>query len=181
MNKKYISAEELLKDSFELGSMIYQSGFLPDLLIGIWRGGCPIAIAVHEYFSYLGHHIDHIPIRAISYSGINQRNNEVTIEGLEYLKNNRNKINTVLLVDDVFDTGNSFNTIIKLIKAITPEIQLKIASPWYKPENNQTIIIPDFYLHKTNQWLIFPHELDGLSLMEIQKYKPDIYKIINKS
>ncbi|MGY8815582.1 MAG: phosphoribosyltransferase, partial [Gammaproteobacteria bacterium] len=85
MNKQYIDANELLQESFQLASSIYSSGYRPDLIVGVWRGGAPIAIAVHEYFSYMGWDADHIAIRSLSYTGINERVKEVKITGLEYI------------------------------------------------------------------------------------------------
>ena len=31
---------------------------------------------------------------------------------------------------------------------------------------------PDFYIHQTEKWLVFPHELEGLSIEEIILNKP---------
>jgi hypothetical protein len=46
--KRYLTAQELLNDSFELGLRIYKSGFRPSFIIAIWRGGTPVGIAVQE-------------------------------------------------------------------------------------------------------------------------------------
>ena len=180
MNKKYITANELLLDSFKLGVAILQSGFRPELTIGIWRGGTPVAIAVHEYFKYMGHTSDHIPIRASSYTGIEERDDNVEVTGLEYIQKNNNYIN-ILIIDDVFDTGNSFKSTLNLISEINSDFNIKIAAPWYKPVNNQTDLIPDFFVQQTDQWLVFPHELDGLSMNEIEMFKPDIFQVITET
>ena len=75
-------------------------------------------------------------------------------------------------MDDVHDTGHSIQQIISDIKSAckknTPEI--KVATPYFKPDKNLTDDnVPDYYLHETNKWLVFPHELDGLSIEEIEK------------
>ena len=90
MNKTYISAEELLLDSFRLGVQIHNSGFKPDFIVAIWRGGTPIGIAVQEILAYLGNETDHIAIRTSSYTGIGTRLDEVRIHGLDYLIKNIN-------------------------------------------------------------------------------------------
>jgi hypoxanthine phosphoribosyltransferase len=174
VNKQYIDANELLQESFYLASSIYSSGYRPNLIVGVWRGGAPIAIAVHEYFSYMGWEADHIAIRALSYTGINERVKEVDITGLEYIVNQGNDDHQILIVDDVFDTGNSCTAIINSLETmcgIPVSRRIKIACPWYKPKNNQTQIEPDFYLHETAQWLVFPHELKGLTIQEIHQEK----------
>ena len=51
---------------------------------------------------------------------------------------------------------------------------LKVATPWYKPEKNVTERRPDYYLHETGAWLIFPHELAGLTPEEIIEHKGEL-------
>ena len=50
----------------------------------------------------------------------------------------------------------------------------------FKPNKNQSGHKPDYYLHETDQWLVFPHELDGLSLEEILENKPELSNLIDK-
>ena len=52
--KQYLTAQELLIDSFELGLRIFKSGFRPSFIIGVWRGGTPVGIAVQEILDHLG-------------------------------------------------------------------------------------------------------------------------------
>jgi hypothetical protein len=44
---------------------------------------------------------------------------------------------------------------------------IKLAMPYFKPTHNLTNRTPDYYLHTTDDWLVFPHELQGLSDPEI--------------
>ena len=73
IDKIYISANELLSDSFKLGVQIHNSGFRPDFIVGVWRGGTPVGIAIQEILSYLGNDTDHISIRTSSYQGLNKQ------------------------------------------------------------------------------------------------------------
>ena len=66
----------------------------------------------------------------------------------------------------------------KACKKNTPNI--RIATPYYKPENNQTNRKPDYYLQETSKWIVFPHELTGLSLEEISSNKPALSELIEK-
>lgn len=174
MQKTYLTAQQLLSDSYQLAINIMKSDFRPDLIIGIWRGGAPIAVAMHEMLQYLGHPCDHIAVRARSYTGIGQRNKHVVIDGLEYL--GKGHFQHILLVDDVFDSGNSLYQLDKTIRSQLSDINpvLKSAVPYYKPSNNQTPLQPDFYLHETHDWLVFPHELCGLSLAEALANKAEL-------
>ncbi len=45
---------------------------------------------------------------------------------------------------------------------------------------NKTSRVPDYYLHETDNWLVFPHELDGLSIEEIRANKPEVSDLIEK-
>ncbi len=174
MQKLFISANQLLEDSFRLGKMIYESGFRPHFIIGVWRGGAPVGIAVQEYLAFQGIETDHIAIRTSSYYGIGEQEKTVKVHGMQYVIDNINADDALLLVDDVFDSGRSIVAILDELKNKTrrnmPDT-LKIAMPFYKPEKNITDITPDYYLHETDKWLVFPHELVDLSPEEIQKSK----------
>ena len=46
--KQYLTAQQLLEDSFRLGADIIKDGFRPSIMIAIWRGGVPMGIARQE-------------------------------------------------------------------------------------------------------------------------------------
>ena len=75
----------------------------------------------------------------------------------------------MLIVDDVFDTGLSMEQVLKELQSLFGKQApiIKLAMPYFKPENNLTIRIPDYYVHTTSDWLVFPHELQGLTDTEI--------------
>ena len=52
MEKHYIGATELLEDSFKLAWEVYESGYRPNYIVGVWRGGAPIGIAVKSYLMF---------------------------------------------------------------------------------------------------------------------------------
>jgi uncharacterized protein len=168
MLKQYISADQLLRDSCELGLHIAQSGFRPTLIAGVWRGGTPVAIAVQEVLEFLGITCDHIAIRTSSYSGMEQRA-RVAVHGLDYLYSNLKAGDRLLIVDDVHDTGLSMEQVLHELASHfgSNAPTIKLAMPYFKPTHNQTQREPDFYLHTTDAWLVFPHELQGLSDPEI--------------
>lgn len=181
-DKVYISANDLLLDSFRLAQKIYDSGFRPDFIIGVWRGGAPVGIAIQEYLEYVGIHTDHIAIRTSSYYGINKQDKTVRVHGLDYIIDNVNAEHQVLLVDDVFDSGRSIRAIFDKLRARArrnmPET-MRVATPWYKPAKNVTDITPDYYVHETDAWLVFPHELVGLTPQEILANKGDLASTIS--
>ena len=182
MDKTVLSAQQLLEDSFRLGAKILESGFKPTMIIAIWRGGTPVGMAVQELMGYFGVEADHIAIRTSAYSGVDERKATVKVYGLNYVINKILHSDRVLIVDDVFDTGN---TIAAVIDELTnrsrdnmPD-EVRIGVPWYKPTRNETDLVPDYWIHETADWLVFPHELDALTAEEMAVHRPDLHAIIS--
>lgn len=179
MDKQYIEEESLLNDSYRLAVKIFESGFRPNFIVGIWRGGSTVGIYVQECLQYLGVESDHIAIRT-SYRGMRdylQRYNtpeDIRVHGLQYLLENMNHEDSLLIVDDVFSTGRNVEAVINRLQAKSKRNMphdLRIATPFFKPGQNRTGRIPDYYLHESDCWLVLPYELTGLSEQEIQDNK----------
>ena len=180
--KVYISAQQLLEDSLELGRQILASEFRPNYIVGVWRGGTPVGIMVQELLDFYGVETDHISIRTSSYSGMNKRENKVRVHGLSYLTSSMNAEDSLLIVDDVFDTGLSVKAILKKLSDKSRKNlphDVRIATAYFKPGRNRTDFEPDFCAHKTDDWLVFPHEMEGLSRSEIVANKPHLLKVMD--
>jgi len=180
--KKFIDAQELMEDSIRLGIRVLQNGFRPNFIVGVWRGGTPVGIVVQELLDFYGVKTDHIAIRTSSYSAVGKRESQVRVHGLSYLIKNINAEDTLLIVDDVYDTGLSIEAIIANLqmKARRNTPNIRIATVYFKPANNKTERAPDYYVHETDRWLVFPHELDGLTLDEIYQNKPGLKEILSQ-
>jgi hypoxanthine phosphoribosyltransferase len=175
LEKTFISADSLLRDSMELGLRVVRSGYRPSFLVGVWRGGAPIGIAVQEILEYNGIDCDHISIRTSSYQGIDQQARAVRVHAIDYLVSVLNAEDALLLIDDVFDSGRSLEAVIaelgRRCRRNLPE-RIRIATVYFKPARNRTSLVPDYYVRATDQWLVFPHEVDGLTREEILANKP---------
>ena len=172
--KIYLSANQLLADSYRLANLIHESGFRPTHIVGIWRGGAPVGIAVQELLEYRGVVADHIAIRTSSYAGIDQQEATVRVFSLSYLVKTLNPEDRLLVIDDVFDSGRSVRAFLRELAARCRHNMprdARIATVYYKPSRNQTEITPDYYVHETEDWLVFPHEINGLSEEEIRRNK----------
>ncbi len=187
MNKRFIAANDLLLDSFRLAVKIYEAGFRPDYLVGVWRGGSAVGIAVQEGLENFGVKTDHIAIRT-SYDGPDSytRRTEGTagirVHGLQYLLENICAEDSLLIVDDVYSTGSSINALIEQLAAKTRRNQphdIRVATVWYRP-TERTIKPPDYYLHEIDDWLVLPHELTGLGVEEIKQHKPGLAPILDE-
>jgi uncharacterized protein len=175
IRKEFISADSLLRDSFELAMQIVRSGFRPTFLVGVWRGGAPIGIAVQEVLEFHGIECDHLAIRTSSYTGIDQTAATVRVHAVDYLVSRLTAEDNLLLIDDVFDSGRSLEAAIgelsRRCRRNMPN-NVRIATVYYKPSRNKTSIVPDFHVRATDEWLVFPHELRGLTREEILANKP---------
>ena len=55
---------------------------------------------------------------------------------------------------------------------------VRVAVPWYKPARNKTSRVPDYYLYETEDWLVLPYEMTGLTDAEIAAHKPYLLPIL---
>ena len=173
VSKRYISPLELHRLSFDLGMKIIKDGFKPTWIIALWRGGCPVGMSVQGLFKYHGCDADHISVRTSSYNTEGTQQSEIRVHGLEYVVKNMKSTDTVLLVDDVFDSGRSVKALIdkmqRKLRNNFPQ-DLKIATVFYKPQNNKTSLSPDYYCEVTDEWIVFSHEFEDLNKDEIKDF-----------
>ena len=187
MQKKFIAADDLLKDSFQLAAQIHEAGFKPDFLVGLWRGGSAVGIAVQEGLDYLGVKTDHIAIRtsyrgAASYSEMVSKADAIRVHGLQYLLENLASDHSLLIVDDVYSTGSSVKAVIDQLALKTRRNMpkdIRIASVWFRP-TDRTLRTPDYFIHETRDWLALPYELTGMTLEELREHRPELLSVIDR-
>jgi uncharacterized protein len=175
VEKQFISANSLLRDSMTLAMQVLRSGFRPTFLVAIWRGGAPIGITVQEVLEYHGVDVDHISIRTSSYTGIDQQAKSVRVHAIDYLVSRLEEHDRLLLIDDVFDTGRSLEAVVSELRLRCRRnlpSTIRIATVYYKPSRNCSPFAPDYFVKSTDTWLVFPHEIQGLSREEILANKP---------
>ena len=121
------------------------SGFKPDIIVGVTRGGWVPARVLSDL---LGIHAL-ATVRVEFYLGVAEtRNKPVLTHGVS-AEVTRKK---ALLVDDVADTGKSLRLAIEhLQKQGTTEV--RIATVYRKP---LSVITPDYYEKETRCWVVFP-------------------------
>lgn len=188
MKKIFLDEETLILDSFRLGVDIFESGFRPTFIVGLWRGGSSVGIYVQECLQTLGVETNHISLRT-SYRGqpyyhetVASPDAEIRVHGTQYLLESLNADDCLLIVDDVFSTGKNIDAVLKRLrrhlKRNMPN-KVRIATLWERPSFRKTEIKPDFCRHRTEDWLVFPYELSGLSIDEIKEYKSFVLPYIN--
>ncbi|MEJ2256059.1 MAG: phosphoribosyltransferase family protein [Woeseiaceae bacterium] len=187
MNERFIGADALLRDSFQLAANVFEAGFKPDFLVGLWRGGSAVGIAVQEGLDYFGVATDHIAIRT-SYTGARgydqmiREGENIRVHGLQYLLENLSSHHSMLIVDDVYSTGSSVNAVIhQLAKKTRRNLprDIRIATVWFRP-SEKTLRTPDYFVHKTSDWLVLPYELSGFSIAELKKNRPRMADLLDR-
>lgn len=186
MDKRYIQETELLQDAYRLGVKIYNSGFRPNFIVGLWRGGSAVGISVQECLQYLGVETDHIAVRTsyrgmLAYAQMVENADNIRVHGTQYLLENLDAEDRLLIVDDVYSTGLNVKAVIDRLTRKTKRNmphEVRVAVPWVKPAQNRTGRLPDYYLHETDQWLVLPYELKDLTAAEIRDHKPFLEPIL---
>ena len=84
----------------------------------------------------------------------------------------------VLIVDDVFDTGKTAKAVKARIDATGAD--MRMACVYWKPAKNRTDLKPDYYVRDVgNDWIVFPHEIEGLSPDEIRRKDPLLTELLD--
>ena len=173
MSKIPIDPNKLYEDSFSLAKKIYESRYAPDLVVGIWRGGTPPAITISEYLIYKGIDLFHTTMKSEAYTDIKEVG-EVKLDAVQHLidKINEGNYEKMLIVDDINDTGKTLKRIKnKIVQNTenTPEIKIAVL---YERSDKDHEIESDYVEEYIQNWIVFPHELEGLTKKEIKELKP---------
>jgi hypoxanthine phosphoribosyltransferase len=191
--KYLVSSAELTLLSAQLARDIIASGFVPDFLVALWRGGATIGCIVHEVFKHKvrGVHlvpphargqgytkVDHIAIRTSRSTGVDEFASSVVVHNLGYLTERVRPEHRVLIVDDIWDSGLTIDAVLKKL----PPCHVRVATPFFKPGRNKLVgRKPDYYLNETTAWVVLPHELEGLTEEEIvQHMGPEVAGVLNE-
>ena len=131
----------------KLSEKIRKSGFEPDVIVGVSRGGLIPA----RIMSDLLENSKLANVTTEFYVGMAKTKSEPTITQPVSFPVKDKK---VLVVDDLADTGESLKLVnVHLKKQGASEI--KIATIYYKP---WSIIVPHYYEKQTRCWIVFPWE-----------------------
>jgi hypothetical protein len=132
----------------QMADQIINSGFKPDLLVAISRGGW----VPGRILSDLLDNSNMATIKVEHYVGIYKTTSKPEITQPLPIDVSGKKI---LLVDDIADSGKS----LKLVKEHLLEqgaADVKICALYRKP---WSIVTPDFFTNTTDAWIWFPHEV----------------------
>ncbi|MEM7763188.1 MAG: phosphoribosyltransferase family protein [Pseudomonadota bacterium] len=179
--KTFVTESTLIEDAFKLGVQVFNSGFRPTFVVGLWRGGSSVGIYVQECLQHLGVETNHIALRT-SYRGIDAYHSmvenpadNIRVHGTQYLLEALHAEDRLLIVDDVCGSGWTLQVVHERLRHKLKRnmaTDTRSAVIWHKPAQNRSGRIPDYFLHQTDEWLVLPYELTGLSAEEIRRHKP---------
>lgn len=131
----------------ELAKRVKDSGFKPDLIVGVCRGGWAPA----RVMSDLLENANTASIRIEFYlaPGVTARKPVISQAIMVPVKG----VN-VLVVDDVADTGESLKVAVEHLDVCGAKA-IRTATIYYKPKS---IVKPNFFIVQTEKWVIFPWE-----------------------
>jgi hypoxanthine phosphoribosyltransferase len=161
MKEMAMSWEEAENAVAQIAQKVNSSGFKPDLIIGISRGGLVPARILSDI---LGNHELYV-IRIGFYTGVGKTTREPRILQDVSIDVYGKKI---LLVDDISDTGGSFKTAVTHLETRGAS-EIKTASLHLKPAST---FKPDFFIHTTDAWIIYPWEKHEFESETGRKVKP---------
>ena len=192
MIKEFLPYETVRNDALKIAHKIFQDGFIPDVIYASLRGGAYMANVISEYFKILAskekfHPVLYAGVVARSYSDV-ANHTKVFIDGWTYPPQNLRPGDKILLIDDIFDSGNTINCLVKELMNSRgiPREDIKVVVHDYKYftyYKEQLEIQPDYWCRRfditkpeENRWIHYmSHELVGLSNEELEEnyYKKD--------
>ena len=176
--KSYLDPREYLRDTWRLARKVMDSGWRPDFLLALWRGGAAPGAAVHEFYAYHGISLRHMPIKCSSYSGIGENEGEVVFSCADEVFSRLEPGTKVLVVDDVFDTGKTAVAIKAKMAGLG--VDMRLACVYWKPGKNKTDLSPDYFAKELDDsWIVFPHEMEGLTLAELREKDPVLADLVD--
>ncbi|MCQ2398653.1 MAG: phosphoribosyltransferase [Sphaerochaetaceae bacterium] len=195
MSKDFISHDSIRDSALKLAYRMYKEDhFIPDVIYVSLRGGVYMANVISEFYKMICAKENRRPVL---YAAVVARSRAATVPGEEtkvfidgwtyspdYLRNG----DKVLLVDDIFDTGNTVNKLAEvIINHGIPREDLKIAVydykvPLYKYAYAKPLPVqPDYWCRKhvlnsknDETWIHYLcHEYVGLTEDEINEVYSD--------
>jgi len=144
----------------ELANAVQKSGFIPDVIVGISRGGWIPARIISDLLE-----IPKLANIAVEfYEGVAKTKHKPVITQPVSVSVENKK---VLLVDDLTDTGKSLSLVNSHLNA-KGALEIKIATIYHKPWSR---IVPHYYQKETQNWIIFPWEIKETIRKIVEDYK----------
>jgi len=151
-----------------LAEKISASGYRPDLLVAVLRGGYVVARILGDMIG-----VDEIAVVEVKfYRGVGERSGKpvVTKPPLGNAAGRR-----VLVVDDVTDTGGTLQTALRAVELLGPS-EIRTATLFRKP---WSAAVPDYYAAETDRWIVFPWSV-GEVLRDLKRRGVEVQRAVEE-
>lgn len=141
-----LSWDDIVEEVEELAAKVTGSGYRPEAIVGILRGGLFVANLLSDVLDVE----EVVPLGIRSYVGVKERSAPVVYHkpGMDSLNGRK-----VLLVDDVSDEGKTLQVATSLITGSSRPAELRSAVLHIKP---WTKFVPDYFVLQTSHWILYP-------------------------
>ncbi len=146
MEKLYYSYDLFKEDTKELVKK--SKDYEPDVLLAIARGGLTLAHLMSEAMNMRNLYT----LNSIHYEGELKLDtfNIFNIPDISHAKK-------VLIIDDIVDSGETMEEILKILKEKFPNVEFRLATLFYK---KTAVLQPDYSVREATQWINFFWEED---------------------
>lgn len=146
MEKLYYSYELFKKDTQVLVDKCRD--FEPEILLAVARGGLTLAHLMAQAMDMRNLYT----LNSIHYEGELKLDtfNVFNIPDVSHAKR-------VLIIDDIVDSGETMEEILKILKEKFPDVEFKLATLFYK---KTAVLQPDYTVREATQWIDFFWEID---------------------
>ena len=143
MKKKYLSFKKVKQNLVDINSKINQTNWKPDIILSVNRGGCVPGVFL-SHMRDLNHEV-------LSFKNIININNDI-------IKKIMNNHSSILIIDDINDTGNTLTDIKNKFNMYIKNIKFAVLI-----NNKSSSFEVDYYgseIDKNidNSWIVFPWE-----------------------
>lgn len=188
MTKEFLTFETVRNDALHLSHRMYNDGIVPSVIYCSLRGGAYMANVISEYYKIAcpNRRVMYAAVVAHSYADTldeeaPQVGGRVYVEGWSLPPERLRPDDTVMFVDDIFDSGRTVNELVKIfIEHGIPRSHIVVVVHDYKhfAYKKMPSILPDYWCRKIeihsgedDVWIHYmSHELSGLAKSELEKY-----------
>ncbi|MHA1636210.1 MAG: phosphoribosyltransferase [Candidatus Thorarchaeota archaeon] len=147
MDYLILSWRDVYNLTLQLSERIVSSGFVPDIIVGIARGGWIPARILSDVLYTTS--LENIRIEYYTDVGVRGKSPRITQPLSGSLEGK-----SILLVDEVADTGDSLHHAIEHVKNLGVDEQ-RSAVLHLKPTSR---VVPDYHMVTTSSWTVYPWE-----------------------
>ncbi len=170
VERQFLSGHEDFNLSRQLAAKIFRDGFIPDLVYGVWKGGTPAAVTVHDTFKALARFLGfpepryHNAVKAEADGTVDSANLAPLLEQVR-------DGDKVLVVGNVHKNAKTLEAITSEIHGKATDLDVRSAVQVYRPNGSGQ---PNYFAMETGNHVVFPYQMDGLTDDEIREHRPEV-------